>query len=203
MKKALELLFTSKVRAEIFRLLFSEPPARLHLRDIARQAGVTAHAVQKEIKNLKSQDLVQEARDGNRVYYMANSAHPIYIDLKNIVLRLVGPVPVLKEALRSDRIQVAFIFGSIARGEAKATSDVDLIIIGDLGLRKVTSLLSGVSDKLGREINPHVYSQKEYIKRIQSQDHFLTRVLETKKQFIIGSENELERLGKLRLAEEA
>jgi predicted nucleotidyltransferase len=202
MKNALELLFTSKVRAEILRLLFSEPPARLHLRDIARHAGVTAHAVQKEIQNLKKQDLLQESRDGNRIYYVANSVHPIYIDLKNIVLRLVGPVPVLKEALQADEIQFAFIFGSIARGEAKASSDVDLIVIGDLGLRRVTSLLSGVSDKLGREINPHVYSKKEYLKRIQSQDHFLTRVLETKKQFIIGSEHELEGLGKLRLAKE-
>lgn len=203
MRNPLELLFSSKVRAEILRMLFGEEPAQMYLSDIAKKAGVTAWAVQKEIKNLQKQDLLQESRNGNRTYYMANPLHPIYPDLKDIVLKLIGPVPVLKEVLKTEGIQIAFIFGSMARNEAKASSDIDLMIIGDLGLRKVSSLLSEPSDKLGRVINPHVYSRKEYTKRVQAEEHFLTRVLEDKKQFIIGSEDELKELGKLRLAKEA
>lgn len=202
MRTSLDILFSSKVRAGLFRLLFSDPAIKLHLREIARRSGVTAHAVQKEILNLKGLDLLRETRDGNRVYYEANTVHPIYLDLKNMILRLVGSVAVLKNALKSDKIDIAFIFGSIARGEEKASSDVDLFVIGDIGLRELTSRISGVSDELGREINPHVFSVGEYAKRVLSHDHFLTRVLETKKQFIIGSESELKKLGKQRMASE-
>ena len=87
---------------------------------------------------------------------------------------------------------IAFVFGSIARQEEMAESDLDLFVIGDLGLRKLAGLLSGVSDKIGREINPHVFTENEIKKRLAQKDHFISRVLEEPKIFILDNENELE-----------
>ena len=87
---------------------------------------------------------------------------------------------------------IVFVFGSIARQKEMAESDVDLFVIGELGLRKLTGLLSGVSDKIGREINSHVFTLKEFKKRSAQSDHFISRVLEEPKIFVLGNENELE-----------
>jgi predicted nucleotidyltransferase len=204
MRSALELLVTSKARAEILKTLFVDTPVRYHLRELARISGLNVHAVTKEIQNLKRLDLLQEVRDGNRVYYSANRQHPIFHDLKNIVLKIVGPIAVFQETLlKSENISVAFLFGSLARNEAKANSDIDLIIIGEISMRKLFSLLGDSSERLGREINPHIYTIKEFAHRVQTKDHFLTQVLETPKSFIKGDEHELARLAKSRLAEDS
>ena len=86
------------------------------------------------------------------------------------------------------------MFGSIAHHTEKAASDVDIMVIGTLGLRKLTGLLTGVSVRVGRDINPHVFSEKEFVKRKKGQDHFLNQVLESPKIFIIGTENDLAKM---------
>jgi predicted nucleotidyltransferase len=102
---------------------------------------------------------------------------------------------VLKHALRDKRIRVAFVFGSIARGEEKSGSDVDLMVIGQLGLRDLSGLLSGIEEKIGREVNPHVLHEDEFRKRIRTKEHFVSSVMESPKIFIIGSQDELETMG--------
>lgn len=109
-----------------------------------------------------------------------------------MVLKTVGLVDVLGSALRTDGIRCAFIFGSIASGTEGAESDVDLMVIGEIGLRKLAALLAGVSDSLGREINPHVWSEQEFGKRLREKEHFATSVMASEKIFVIGSEHELE-----------
>ena len=203
MRNPLEQLLTSKARAEILRLLFSDAPARLHLRDIARHSELTARAIRNELENLKSLGLVKEFRDGNRLYFSAIPEHPIYSELKGIVMKTVGTVAIFRERLQSNELEIAFVFGSLARGEAKATSDIDLIVIGELKTRRLFALLGDASTQLGREINPHVYTRQEFVRRIRNKDHFLTQVLDTPKQFIKGDERELERLAKSRLAKDA
>ena len=96
-------------------------------------------------------------------------------------------------------IRVAFVFGSFARQEEKANSDIDLMVIGGIGLRKLTSLLMESSGKIGREINPHAFSGKEFVKRKKEQDHFLNQVLGSPKISIIGTGNELAEMGRIRL----
>jgi predicted nucleotidyltransferase len=91
---------------------------------------------------------------------------------------------------------VAFVFGSIASGEEKAGSDVDLMVIGQLGLRDLSRLLSGIEEKIGREVNPHVLREEEFRKRIRAKEHFASSVMESPKIFIIGSERELEAMGR-------
>jgi len=106
---------------------------------------------------------------------------------------------VLKRALDKKSVKVAFVFGSIADGQEGAGSDVDLMVIGEVGLRIVSRWLSGISEEIGREVNPHVMSVKEFRKRKQSGEHFLSRVLGASKLFIVGNEDELGEMGGQRL----
>ena len=186
-------LLSSKIRAEIFRNLFGiASDTALYMREIERRTGFAIGTVQTELKKLQRLDIISRVRDGNRVYYRANTAHPLYPEIRALVLKTSGLADVIVNALGNETdIRVAFVFGSFARQEEKADSDVDLMVIGDIGLRKLTGLLMDVSGKIGREINPHVFSEKEFIKRKKDQDHFLNQVLEAPKIFIIGTENEL------------
>jgi predicted nucleotidyltransferase len=112
------------------------------------------------------------------------------------VLKTSGLADVLKYALEDKRIRVAFVFGSIASGEEKAGSDVDLMVIGQLGLRDLSQLLSGIEEKIGREVNPHVLREEEFRERIRAKEHFVSNVMEAPKIFVIGSQRELEAMGR-------
>jgi predicted nucleotidyltransferase len=188
-------ILSSKIRSEIFRMLFGVNGEALHVREIERRSGLTIGTIQQELKKLVRLDLIKKRKDGNRLYYEANREHPIYPDIRNLVLKTVGLVDFFREALNANpNIKLAFVFGSIARHDEKDKSDVDLMIIGDIGMRQLTGLLSGVSGQIGREINPHILRIKEFLKRKNAKDHFLTQVLESPKMFIIGKENELTEL---------
>jgi predicted nucleotidyltransferase len=186
-------LLSSKIRAEIFRNLFGvAPDSALYMRELERRTGFAIGTVQTELKKLQRLDIISSVKDGNRVYYRANNAHPLYPEIRALVLKTSGLADVIVNALGNETdIRVAFVFGSFARQEEKAGSDVDLMVVGDIGLRKLTGLLMDVAGKIGREINPHVFSEKEFVKRNKEQDHFLKQVLEAPKIFIIGTEHEL------------
>ena len=188
-------ILSSKIRSEIFRMLFGVNGGELHMREIERRSGLAIGTIQQELKKLLRLDLIKKRKDGNRLYYEANQEHPLYPDIRNLVLKTVGLVDFFREALKANpNIKLAFVFGSIARREEKDKSDVDLMIIGDIGMRQLTGHLSGVSGQIGREINPHILSIKEFLKRKSAKDHFLIQVLESPKIFIIGNENELTEL---------
>lgn len=191
----LEKLLSSRTRAEIFRLLFGLKDAELHVREIARRAGCSEATARQELKKLAGLSLVTPRRDGNRLYYSADRGHPLFGPIHDLVLRTSGLLDLLRDRLRDESTQFAFVFGSVARGEASATSDIDLMVIGDIGLRKLAQLLAGLGDVTGREINPHVMSISEYKRRVQAQDHFATNVLKGPRLFVIGDSDEFERLG--------
>ncbi len=191
----LDEILSSRVRAEIFRLLFGPEEVELHQRELARRSGLAIRAVQLELEKLTRLELVQTRRDGNRLYYRANRDHPLYGNIQNLILKTAGLIDVLRDALGKGGIKIAFVFGSIARGQVGAAGDVDLLIIGNLTLREVSKRLQGVTEKVGREINPHVLSPEEFRNRVQHRDHFLNRVLESPKLFVVGSENELKAMG--------
>jgi uncharacterized protein len=188
-------ILSSKIRSEIFRLLFGVNEEALHMREIERRSGLSIGTIQQEVKKLLRLTLIIERKDGNRIYYKANKEHPLYAEIRSLVLKTVGLVDFFQKALKPNpNIKLGFIFGSIALHEEKAKSDVDLMIIGDIGMRQLTGLLSGVSGQIGREINPHILSIKEFLKRKNGKDHFLIQVLESPKLFIVGNENELTEL---------
>jgi len=188
-------ILSSKIRAEIFRLLFGVDDNELHMREIERQSGHAIGTIQTELKKLLRLDLVIKRRDSNRLYYRANKKHPLYIDIRSLVAKTTGLADILKNVIYPNpNIQVAFIFGSIANHSEQSESDVDLMIIGDLGLRKLTNILSGLSDKIGREINPHVLTADELKKRIINDDHFITQIIKQPKIFIKGSQDDFEKM---------
>lgn len=189
-------LLSSRVKAEIFRLLFGVTPRELHVREIERQSGLADATVRQELRRLSGLGIVESRQDGNRMYYRANTRHPLYPDIRNLVLKTDGLVDVLRAALESPDIQVAFVFGSIAAGTETAESDIDLMVIGTISLRQLSKLLSGLATRVGREINPHIFTVKEFAQRKKVHDHFLSAVLSGTKIFVIGNEDGLTRLGK-------
>jgi predicted nucleotidyltransferase len=184
-------ILSSKIRAEIFRLLFGTNDKALYMREIERRSGFAIGTIQGELKKLSNLDLVLKKIDGNRTYYRANKNHPLYDDIHNLVLKTTGLVDVLKNALDTEKIMLAFVFGSLARGEELAESDIDLMVVGNLGLRSVSKLLTGIEGKILREINPHVYSKEEFIEKVKEKDHFVSQIVEGPKIFIISREDEL------------
>jgi predicted nucleotidyltransferase len=195
MNRLAELL-SSRARAEIFRLLFSGTGEELHVREIERRSGLNDSTLRQELRKLTRLDVVRSRRDSNRVYYRAKTENPLYPEIRNLVLKTSGLADILKSALADKRIRVAFVFGSVARGEEKAGSDVDLMVIGQLGLRDLSGLLSGVEEKIGREVNPYVLQEAEFRKRVRTKEHFVSQVMESSKLFIIGSQHELEAMGR-------
>lgn len=189
-------ILSSRVRAEIFRLLFGVNEQELHLRELARQAGLSLGTVRQDLQKLVRLDLVKTRRDGNRLYYRANTDHPLYPEIRKLVLKTSGLVEILKKVLDHEGIRVAFIFGSLASNRERAESDLDLMVIGAVGLRSLSSWLAGASDQIGREINPHTMSVEEFRRRQQKEDHFLSNVLKSPKLFIVGNEHELELMGR-------
>jgi len=185
-------ILSSKVRAEVFRLLFGLNDNELHVREIERRSGFAIGTIQTEMKKLYKLNLVLKNRDGNRLYYRANRQHPIFSELHSLVVKTVGLIDVLKDALAGEKtIRTAFIFGSIAEGSEKAESDIDLLVIGEIGLRSLSRLLQGLTEELGREINPYILAPEEFINRKSETEHFISKVLVSPKLFVIGDENDL------------
>jgi hypothetical protein len=196
-------LLSSRGRAEVIRLLFSGEGKEYYLREIERQTGVQVRSVQAETATLVKLDLVRSRKDGNRVYFGANREHPLYPDLVQIVIKTSGWISELRKALNRDGVRVAFVFGSFARGEEKAASDIDLMVVGGIGLRGMSGIVGPIQRKAQREINPHVYSEAEFQRRMKNKDHFLTSVLGTERIFLVGNEDDLEEIGRKRPVQSA
>ncbi|PYU22765.1 MAG: ArsR family transcriptional regulator [Acidobacteria bacterium] len=196
-----QLLFGDTRRA-ILALLYGHAEEQFYLRDLVRRTETALGAAQRELKSLTDVGLISRVRRGNQVYYQANSANPIFPELKIILTKTAGLRDVVQQALQPviDRVRVAFIYGSVAQATETATSDIDVMIIGDVGFSEVTSHLSAVESKLGREVNPTVYPPSEYAAKLKKRNHFLRSVLKQKKVFVVGDEHEVRRLGQERLA---
>lgn len=193
-------IFLSRVRAELFRRLFGVNRKPIYLTQLRKETGFASRSIEEQIEKLKLLDLIIATPDGGRINYTANASHPLYPELCSIVLKTAGLHDVLQLALTSPKIEHAFVFGSLAQLSERAESDVDLMVIGSLGRRELTSLLQGVADQLGREINSHIYSREELARRLASRDHFLKDVLSKPKLFILGNEHEFSTLVEKQLA---
>lgn len=196
----LALLFHSEVRAEMLRLLLGLRRREMYRAEIIGQTRFAQRSVEEELEKLVRLELVTTRKDGNRRYYVANQAHPLHPELHAIVLKTVGLRDVLADVLPARRIEVAFVFGSVAAGGERAESDLDLMIVGDVAHRTVASGLRSAGERIGREINPHFYPVEEFRRRLARGDHFLGDVMAKPKLFIVGGEHELGELGGGRVA---
>jgi len=185
-----------KTRRAILSLLFSHVNESLYLRQLTRSAGVGMGAVQRELKALVNAGIISRNVRGHQVYYQANSQSPVFKELKSLVMKTAGVGDVLRTALSplADRIDVAFIYGSIARGEERKSSDIDVLIVGNVSFAEVTAALSSAQETIGREINPNAYPLTEFLSKVRTGNHFLTTVLGGEKLFLIGDKDELERM---------
>jgi predicted nucleotidyltransferase len=185
----------SRVRAELIGLFFGLEDRTLHMREIERRIGFSHRPVQQDLGKLADLQLLVRERSGNRAYFSANREHPLFPEIHRIVLKTSGLADVIKAALSTSNVKTAFIFGSIAEGKENLHSDIDLILIGDVTLREAASLLRPAAEKIGREINPHIFSRKEWHKRADSGEHFVGNLLSSEKLFILGSQNDLKTMG--------
>lgn len=190
----IDKLFSSKSRVEILKLLLFNPEDSFYQRQISIFAHQPIRSVQREMEKLESIGLIEKSVQGNRIYYKVNKRCPIFEELKRILFKSVGIAEVLKENLKNTgNIIIAFIYGSYAQGKENLLSDIDLLIVGFITSRELSTLLSKPKRELGREINYAVFPPHEFKERIRQKDHFLNAVLEGKKIFIIGNEDELKR----------
>ena len=173
-----------------------QPHRSWYLSDLAKHLARPPSSLQQPLAALVSAGILTRRKDGNRVYFQANPECPFLPDLQGLLAKTVGLVDVLREALAplETRIQVAFIYGSVARSSERSGSDVDLIAIGDLGLADVSPLLDAAEERLGRPVNTNVYSPADYARQVAEKNHFLTSVLKRPKLFVLGKPHDLERL---------
>ena len=180
----------SEYRRRVLGLLLLHPDERYHVREIARLTNTTAGTLHRELSKLAKSNVLLRELSGNQVYYQANRNFPIYTELTNILKKTTGLVDVLFDSLAplAEKIEVACVFGSVAKGTENLGSDIDVLIIGDIDFTEIVTVLYSAQSSLGREINPKVYSREQWKTSLQKQDLFTQEVLNNPKLFIMGTE---------------
>lgn len=183
-----EALFT-KVQQRVLAVLFGNTGRSFYANEIIRLVGSGTGAVQRELARLETAGLVTVARVGKQKHYQANSASPVFEELRSLVLKTSGLVDVLRAALAplAAQIHAAFVYGSVAQGQDTAQSDIDLMVVSDsLTYADLFAALEPATQQLGRPVNPTVYSAEELDKRVRADNAFVKRVLAKQKLFVIG-----------------
>jgi len=198
---ALSDVLFGQIRSGVLALLYGWADKAFYVRQIARRVDASAGAVRRELEKLAAVDLIVRTSVGNLVFYQANQRHPIFSEMRALVNKTVGIFNALRSALESlsNRVSIAFVYGSIARQEERAESDIDLMIIGDIELDDVLVRLPEAETALGRAVNPTVYSIHEFKRKLAEGNHFLNAVLGGKKVFLIGNEDELREMAGVRM----
>jgi predicted nucleotidyltransferase len=185
-----------KTRRVVLGLLFGHPEEGFYMRQISRILNLGQGALLRELQRLTAAGILLREAHGRQVYYRANKACPIYTDLQGLLLKTVGLADVLRAALAplAEKIEVAFVYGSMAKGTAQAGSDVDVMVIGAASFAEVVAALNATQDTLRREVNPSSYPPEEVRSKFLAGHHFLKAVLSEPKLFLIGDEDDFRRL---------
>ena len=194
------VLFTRTQRG-VLALLFGMPDRSYYTNEIVRSAGLGVGTVQRELEALSACGLVSVERVGNQRHYQANSASPIFAELRGIVQKTFGVVDVLRQLLApvASQIEVAFVYGSVAKGTDRADSDIDLMVVSEkLSYMDLMKISLGAQQKLQREVNPTLYKSAEFRRKLGEGNAFLRRVLEQQRLDVIGSSDELQESRKSR-----
>ena len=191
MNQYLAAVLLPEYRRRVLGLLLLHPDEQLHGREIARRTGLPAGTITRELGKLVSAGLLQREKRGNQQLYRADKSCPVFTELASILRKTSGVADVMAAALVpvAEKIDAAFIYGSVARGAETAGSDIDLMLIGSLGFDEAVRLLWPLQASLGREINPQVLSRQEFATR--AQEPFMRDVLSKPKIFVMGNEDEL------------
>lgn len=192
-----DALFT-KTQQRVLGVLFGQPDRSFYANEIIGLAASGSGSVQRELGRLEAAALVTVRRVGNQKHYQANHDNPIFPELRGIVMKTFGVADVLRAALQPmlPSIEVAFVYGSLAKGQEHAGSDIDLMVVGMVASNgALLEALAPASHQLGRAVNPTLYSPDEFAQRVGDGKSFIMRVLEQPKIFVKGSEHDVTRLG--------
>jgi predicted nucleotidyltransferase len=184
----------SNVQQRVLALIFGRPARSFYTREIVRNVHSGTGAVERELSRLQRSGLVCVERIGNQKHYRANRDSPIFDELHSLVLKTVGLADPLRRALgpHADRIKVAFVYGSVAKGTNTARSDIDLMIVGeDLTYSDLFAALQGAEAVLNRPVNPNFLSVKDWRERLGQKNSFVSKLITQPKIFVVGTENDL------------
>ena len=187
-----DALFTT-TQQRVLSLLFGQPSRSFFAGELIELTGSGSGAVQRELKRLASSGLVTVTRIGRQKHYQANAASPVFEELCGLVVKTVAVAEPIRSALESltERIALALVYGSVAKGTDRATSDIDLLVVADqVTLEEIYATLAPVEARLDRRINPALYTSKEFAVRKAAGNAFLTRVLAGEHIVLIGSDDE-------------
>lgn len=190
--KTLDVLFP-KTRQGVLSTLLLHGQRSWYLHELAAHLRVRPSSLQRELSRLSDAGILIRRRHGNRVYYQGDDNCPLLVELRGLFAKTIGLVDVLRAALGpfQTSIEYAFVYGSVARGEEASTSDIDLLIIGRVGLADVAPALRQAEQQLGRPVNPSVYTLEELTKKMRANNHFLTTVWGEQKLAVQGDLDEL------------
>lgn len=187
-KQPLDVLF-SPTRRGVLELAFGQPEREWFLSEMAKRLKKTPSSLQREVEALEAAGLLRSRRDGRRAYYQAEESASIFPELRSLIAKTRGVIPSLSEALLGLKspIDAALVYGSTARGEDQATSDIDLLVISDeLTLEELYRVLAPLEERLGRTIHPTLYGREEFRKKRESGNPFLAKVLSGKTIMLMG-----------------
>jgi len=188
-----DALFT-KVQQRVLGVLFGNPDRSFYANEVISLADSGTGAVQRELASLEAAGLLTVTRIGKQKHYQANAAAPVFDELRSLVLKTSGLADVLRGALvpLTESISAAFVYGSVAKGEDTAASDIDLMVVSDtLTYADIFAAIEAATTRLGRPVNPTVYSREEFDKRIKQDNAFVKRVLAQPKLWAIGQESDV------------
>lgn len=183
-----------RVRQRVLAILFGNPDRSFFTSELTAMAQSGTGAVHRELTDLAAAGLLNVTTQGNQKHYQANREAPVFAELRSLVLKTFGLGDVLRGALGpvADKIVVAFVYGSVAKQQDTAASDVDVLIVSDvLGYGDVFAALEPATTSLGRAVNPTVYTTSQLAKRVKQDNAFVQRVLDQPKIWLIGEEENL------------
>jgi DNA-binding transcriptional ArsR family regulator len=182
-----------RTRQGILAATLVQPQKAWYVSELARRMKVPPSSLQRELQGLANAEILRVHRQGRMVYYQANAQSPLFPELRGLMLKTVGLVDVLADALKplAARLSIVFVYGSIASGSEASDSDVDLMVLGTVSPVDLALPLRRARDLLGREINPTVYTATEFKRKRAANNHFLIQVLDKPKLFVLGNEHEL------------
>jgi predicted nucleotidyltransferase len=191
----LDPLFSRSVQ-EILTAILLERAEQWYLSDLARRLRRTPSTLQRPLEALVRAGIIRKRSDGNRIYFGADPDCTILGELRSMLEKTVAFVGVLDRVLRphTGSIDVAFVYGSVAKGQDRSGSDIDLMIVGQVTLSDISEALSRAEDQLGRPINATILPPRELARKFAAKSHFLRSVLASEKIFVLGTADELEKL---------
>ncbi|MFO8184633.1 MAG: nucleotidyltransferase domain-containing protein [Candidatus Aegiribacteria sp.] len=190
-------LFGSGTRARVIEWLFMHPDETYYVRQLSEILELDSTNLSKELDKLYQLGILSRMKSGNQKHYSANQESPIYVDLRNIVIKtsaIAESLRVLLEPIR-DRIEIAFIYGSFASGSFSKSSDLDLLVVGDIDYHELVALVRKFSKEIGREVNISCFTSREFIGKFREKG-FIWRISQGMKIFVIGGDDELRNMGK-------